>query len=229
MKILPNTLHWLKSGKAGIGLLFPAILVIGIFISCEDTLMEEVLVYDNDFSGEDLTGFENGKFHVFNGDTVLGYFNDEKFKLDLSGLPPHNTIKVTINLLLHDSWDGNSDNVGGPDFWYLDMDGKNILRTTFSNSPCESLYCLYQSFPNNYPRLHKPKTGNADTGLPGRCQYAQIPGWTTRYRISKIISHSSSALELVCGDALKQENAANPECDESWSVERIQVSTMTVN
>ncbi|MEX0883288.1 MAG: hypothetical protein WDZ72_07430, partial [Cyclobacteriaceae bacterium] len=115
-----------------------------------------------------------------------------------------------------------------PDIWYLDMDGKNILRTTFSNSPCESLYCLYQSFPNNYPRLHQPKTGNVEGGLPGRCQYAGKPGWTTLYSISKIISHSSSTLEVVCGDELKQENAAIPECDESWSVGRIQVSTMTV-
>jgi hypothetical protein len=204
-------------------------LILTSFFSCEDSLLEEVLVYDNDFAESDLVYFEKGRLYDFNGDTVLGYFHNEEILLRLPDLPSHNALKVTIDLLLHDSWDGNPDNIGGPDFWYMNLDGTQVLRTTFSNSPCESTYCLYQSYPDAYPRFYEPKTGAVTADLPGRCQYSTTPGWTSRYQITRIIHHTESELELVCGDELKQENAPDPVCDESWSIARIQVSTMTVN
>lgn len=207
-----------------LGIFFTSLLLF----SCEDTLLEEVLIYSNDFSEMDLANFEKGRLHVYNEDTVLGYFHNEEIQLTIPNLPSHNTIKVTIDLLLHDSWDGNPDNVGGPDFWYMNLDGVEIIRTTFSNSPCGASYCLYQSYPENYPRFFEPKTGAIETDLPGRCQYAGIPGWTTKYRITRIISHNAPSLEIICGDELKQENAYSPPCDESWSVANIEVSTMIV-
>ncbi len=196
--------------------------------ACETVLTEETLVYSNDFSSSDISDISNGKLHEFNGDTVLGYYHNEEIALSVSNLPSHNAIQVSIDLLVHDSWDGNPDNVGGPDFWYLHLDGVEVLRTTFSNSPCESLFCLYQSYPDPFPRLNEPKTGSMETDLPGRCQYAGQMGWTTRYRISKIINHSGSSIEVLCGDELKQENAPDPVCDESWSVAKIEVTTMTL-
>ncbi|WP_439483155.1 hypothetical protein [Cyclobacterium plantarum] len=205
------------------------IIFVGCWFSCETRLQEEVKIYDNDFSQSDLSNFESGRLFDFNGDTVLGYFHNEEILLNLPDLPAHNAIKVTIDLLLHDSWDGNPDNIGGPDFWYMQLNGQEVLRTTFSNSPCESTYCLYQSYPDNYPRFYEPKTAAESSDLPGRCQYQNSLGWTSRYQITKIISHSASNLEIVCGDELKQENAAGPVCDESWSIARIQVSTMTLN
>ncbi|MFO7823713.1 MAG: hypothetical protein R6V72_07215 [Cyclobacterium sp.] len=201
----------------------------GCCFSCETSLLEEVKVYDNDFSQADLLYFESGRLFDFNGDTVLGYFHNEEIVLNLPDLPEHNTIKVTIDLLLHDSWDGNPDNVGGPDFWYMQLNGQEVMRTTFSNSPCESTYCLYQSFPDNYPRFYEPKTAAVSSDLPGRCQYQNSIGWTSRYQITKIINHSENQLEIICGDELKQENATDPVCDESWSIARIQVSTMILN
>lgn len=198
-------------------------------VACETVLTEETLVYSNDFSvAADLGDISNGRLNEFNGDSVLGFYNNEEISLFVSNLPAHNAVQVSIDLLVHDSWDGNSDNVGGPDFWYLQLDGVQVLRTTFSNSPCESLYCLYQSYPDQYPRLNEPKSGAMQTDLPGRCQYAGQMGWTTKYRISRIISHSGSTLEVLCGDELKQENAPDPVCDESWSVAKIEVTTMTL-
>jgi len=197
--------------------------------SCENALQEEIVIYSNDFSKADLNFFENGRLFEFNGDTVLGYYNDEKVLLNLTALPEHNTIKVTIDLLLHDSWDGNPENVGGPDFWYLELDGQTVLSTTFSNSPCESTFCLYQSYPANYPRFNDPKTESLRADLPGRCQHKNVEGWTSLYRITKFISHKSNQLSITLGDDLKQENTPEPICDESWSVSSIQVSTLTLN
>ncbi|MFC4873884.1 hypothetical protein [Negadavirga shengliensis] len=197
-------------------------------ISCEDTLLEEVLIYSNDFSQLDLANFQKGRLYEYNDDTVLGFFHNEEIQLTIPNLPSHNAVKVVIDLLVHDSWDGNPDNVGGPDFWYMHLDGAEIIRTTFSNTPCGSNYCLYQSYPENYPRFFEPKTDAIATDLPGRCQYAGVPGWTVKYRITRIISHKASSLEIICGDELKQENAYSPPCDESWSIAKIEVSTMTL-
>jgi len=197
--------------------------------SCEDRLMESVTVYSSNFSRSDENSpITNAKWHEFNGDTVLGWFHNEEIALSLPNLPKHNTVEVTIELLVHDSWDGNPDNVGGPDYWYLHLDGEEIIHTTFSSSPCGSNYCIYQSFPENYPRTFEPKTGAFDKNLPGRCQYKNVPGWTSKYTITRRINHNDDHLAILIGDRLRQENAPDPACDESWSISKIEVNTLTV-
>ena len=199
------------------------------FTSCEDSLLERVVVYSDDFSiSNENSPVVNAKWHEFNGDTVLGWYNAEEISLNLSGLPKHNTIEITVELLVHDSWDGNPDNVGGPDYWYLHLDGEEIVNTTFSNSPCGTNYCTYQAYPENYPRSFEPKTGAIDTSLPGRCQYKNTPGWTSKYRITKLVKHQGNTLSVLIGDQLKQENTLEPGCDESWSISKIEISALTV-
>lgn len=198
------------------------------FTSCEHTLLEEVLVYQNDFSSMDVANIENAQLDEFQGKPVLGPYNLDEVSINVPNLPSHNTVRVSVDILVHDSWDGNSDDVGGPDYWYMLLEGAEVVRTTFSNSPCNALYCLYQSYPENYPRFLEPKTGAETSELPGRCQYAGIPGWTSLYRITKLISHSSNQLTILLGDELKQTNARVPLCDESWSISNIEVSTLII-
>jgi len=200
----------------------------GVMTSCEHTLLEEVLVYQNDFSTMDVSNIDNALLGEFQGRTVLGPYNAAEVLIKVPNLPAHNTVRVSVDILIHDSWDGNVGDVGGPDIWYMQLDGAEVLRTTFSNSPCNSLYCLYQSFPENYPRFLEPKTGAETTQLPGRCQYAGILGWTTLYRVTKLISHSAGQLTVLLGDELRQTNARNPICDESWSIANIEVSTLII-
>ncbi|UCS94402.1 hypothetical protein KZP23_05080 [Echinicola marina] len=211
-------------------LLFGLLLLSFFLNSCqEDQLIGEVLVYDNDFSEVgSLTNIENGRIHVFENDSILGNYNNEETIIKLGNLPGHNTVRVVIELMIHDSWDGNSGGVGGPDYWYLNVDGKQILNTTFSNTPCVSTYCLYQSYPDQYGRHYDPKTGAIDTDLPGLCQYKDTPGWTSKYRISKLISHVGPSLSIICGDQLVQDNVPSHICDESWSISKIEVSTLSI-
>lgn len=196
--------------------------------SCQDELMEKVVVFSDDFSSMDATHLTNGKWHEFNGDTVLGWYHNEEVTLNIPKLPSHNTLEITIELLIHDSWDGNPDNIGGPDYWLMHLDGEEIINATFSNTPCGFNFCLYQSFPENYPRTFEPKTGAIDTALPGRCQYNGVQGWTSKYRITRLIKHDSPSLSISLKDQLLQLNAADPKCDESWSVSKIEISTLTV-
>jgi hypothetical protein len=195
--------------------------------SCAETLETEQMVYFNDFSKLDLSGFESGRLYIFNGDTVSGYYHNEEIALNLENLPSHNLVRVTIDILIHDTWDGNQFNgISGPDFWFFGIDNQEIFRTTFSNSPCVSTYCLYQSYPDVFPRQFVPKTGALSTALPGLCFLASIDNNTTRYSISKLVEHSNSKLRIYMNSDLASTNAPDPICDESWSLAALKIETL---
>ena len=209
--------------------LFP--LVLGLSSCQQDTVCDcegNDLVYSNDFSGGDLNNFENGRLMVFENDTILGNYHNEEVTLNLSSLPSHNIVKVTVELLVHDSWDGNPDNIGGPDYWYMNVEGEEVMRTTFSNTVCVFGFCLMQSYPNNFFRQNLPKTGAVRTNLPGLCHLAGIPENTTVYSFSRLVSHTGPTVKITLGDELLQLNSPDPKCDESWSVGKIEVSTLFV-
>lgn len=220
-------MHFHKSGSLS---LVSFILFLTLtMVSCEDTLESQVMVYSNDFTTLDLANFENGKLFIFRQDTLLGYYHNEETSVTINELPGHNVIKVEVELWIHDSWDGNPDDgVSGPDIWYMQVDGQDVVRTTFSNSPCESTFCLKQSYPNNYFRQNDPKSGAIETNIPGLCLFGAFPRYTTKYRISKLIRHTAPSVKISLGDELVQTNTADPACDESWSVGKIEITTMVV-
>ncbi|SMD42628.1 hypothetical protein SAMN00777080_1189 [Aquiflexum balticum DSM 16537] len=200
--------------------------------SCQDTLCgceSFENIYSNDFTKLDLENFENGRLFIFRGDTLLGNYHNEEVSVTIPGLPFHNTVRVTIELWIHDTWDGNvDDGFGGPDYWYMKVDESEVVRTTFSNSPCESTFCLRQSFPNDYFRQNLPKTDAFQTLIPGLCVFAALPNYTSKYRVTRLVKHEGSTLKLTLGDELMQTNVPDPKCDESWSVGKIELSTFVV-
>ncbi|RAI84803.1 hypothetical protein [Algoriphagus yeomjeoni] len=205
------------------------LLTLGLFFSCTETLESEQVVYFNDFSNLDLAGFENGRLIIFENDTVVGYYHNEEIAVNLSGLPSHNLLKITLEVLAHDSWDGNaSDNGNGPDQWFFGVDGEEVFRTSFSNTPCESTYCLYQSYPDNFFKQNRPKTGAIQTNMPGICLFGALPNYTTRYSISKIIDHSNPNTRVYMNSELVADNSPDPLCDESWSLAKITIEALTL-
>lgn len=207
------------------------LLIISFLLisSCQQDILEEVKVYSNDFSTSEIPNIQSKiGINEFYNEKVLGFFHNESFTLSLNDLPSHNMIRVTIDIYIHDSWNGNAIGSGGPDVWKMLVDDKEIVNTTFSNSVCEATFCLYQSYPENKIRQFEPKTGALLTDLPGLCQYAGINGWTTKYRISQLIPHNQSTLSVKCLDELVQEDILSARCDESWSVSKIEVSVLNV-
>ncbi|QDH80795.1 hypothetical protein FKX85_17810 [Echinicola soli] len=206
------------------------VFVVGVICglnACQEGLEpdEEVVVYENDFSGENPQEIRNGRLRSFDGTSVLGNYNNEEIAVQVDNLPSHKMLKVTVDLLLHDSWDGNAGPSGGPDIWYLNVDDQPLVNATFSNQPCESTWCLSQSYPDPYGRHNDPKTAALETELPGLCQYADSLGWTTKYSISKIIRHKGDQVTVVCGDKTVQKHLNSSQiCDESWSLSNIKVS-----
>lgn len=198
--------------------------------SCVETVENQTLIYSNNFSKLDLTGFENGRLFIWRGNRVAGNYHNEEVAVNLKNLPNHNYLKLSIVVLVHDSWDGNvDDGISGPDYWYMGLDQEETYRTTFSNSPCAPTYCLYQSFPNSYFRQNRPKTGSLDSNLPGLCLFGTTPGYTSRYVVEQLIEHTESEVRLFMGAELKQTNSPLPVCDESWSIASIQLLTIQTN
>ena len=203
----------------------------GVFTtSCLPTAEMEQLVYSNDFSDLDLAGFENARLFMFQNDTVVGYYHNEEVAVTIPDIPTHNYLKITVDILIHDSWDGNADDgLGGPDIWYMGYDGQEAIRTTFSNTPCESTYCLYQSYPNDYFRQNVPKSGAVKTDMPGLCLFGGLQNYTTRYSISKLVEHSNPSVKVFMGDELTAAGSADPLCDESWSIAKVEVVAIQTN
>ena len=198
-----------------------------VVFGCSDTLESSELVYFNNFSKLDLKGFENGKLFVFQQDTLAGFYHNEEVAINLDDLPPHNLLKITLDILIHDSWDGNPISNDGPDYWYFGLDNKEIFRTTFSNSLCESTFCLYQSYPSTYFRQNVPKSGAVRTNQPGLCLFGAFPNYTTRYSISQIIPHQSQTARIYMNSDLVADST-DPVCDESWSLAGVTVEALTL-
>jgi hypothetical protein len=200
-----------------------------LLISCGEDLKSSRIVYSHDFSDFTVDGWENARFIEFQGMNLLGNYNNEEAILTLDNLPPHNVLEVTVDLMIHDSWDGNPDDgIGGPDIWYFQIADQEVLRTTFSNTPCVSLFCLRQSYPDNYLRQHNPKNGAIQTNLPGYCHKRNENNFTSLYRIKKLIRHNGNSVRVVFGDELVQNNTPFPKCDESWSLAKVEVSALYV-
>ncbi|MFD0750822.1 hypothetical protein ACFQZS_11770 [Mucilaginibacter calamicampi] len=199
-----------------------------VFISsCKDKASEQTQVYNNDFESNNLSQITNGQIEQFNGTAVLGRYNNGNFTLKLDNLPAHDLITISLDLYIHDSWDGNKQDVDGPDIWQLLVDGGLYVNTTFSNTTCGvNEFCSPQSYPLDYPNnYNNPKTGAYRINLPAACKPTE-PRGTSVYKIVKTISHSNSTLLLQCLDKLVQPNAPDPKCDESWSIDNLNIKAI---
>jgi hypothetical protein len=197
--------------------------------SCKNQVKSEIEVYNNDFETNNLSGISNGVISQFNNSAVLGQYNNGNFILTLNNLPKHDLITVSFDLYIHDSWDGNKPAPDGPDLWRMTVDGNPYINTTFSNAACPDGFCSPQSYPSDYPNnYNNPKTGAYRVDLPGACSLKTTPDGTTMYKIEKTFRHSNSTLLLQCLDKLVQTNTPDPKCDESWSVDNINIKAITL-
>lgn len=211
----------------GISFFFYAYLLM--ISGCQQELLEELTVYTNDFSSPNLVGILSDEgISDFNGNNVLGFFNNQGFSLKINDLPKHNMVRIDILLYIHNFWNGNSIGIEGPDIWKMMVNNTEIINTTFSNSVCASTYCLHQSYPENSLRQFPPKTGALNTNLPGNFDQENNLGWTTSYHLSKIIPHTERFLLLECFDELRQLNVENHLHDESWSVGKVEINILNV-
>jgi Ca2+-binding RTX toxin-like protein/subtilisin-like proprotein convertase family protein len=139
----PQTTHVDETGHYRLQGLLPGQYVIREVVPegyAQTTSGREVL-YENDFetpagssnpvgdewSTDQVTTSPNGQR------TFLGLFANELVSLSLTGLPAHNTLQISFDLIVAGAWDGNHPRQG-PDRWSVGLHGQTpLLDTTFSN------------------------------------------------------------------------------------------------
>lgn len=224
-------------------LIFCSFLLFTLGCSSPELDRDE-LIYSNTFETSTSTEIDGGLYTSFNGSQVIGNYNNDGFTVHLEDLGNHEYVYVSFDLYIHGSWDGNFNGLDPdqPDLWVMELrpdtnmntdNSFESFKTTFSNSPCFSNYCLRQSYPNEYPFENSPKRGASSANLGAMCVEPEKDKTTTKYTIEKGFRHSGDALFLRFYDELFQPNAidANGEsterCDESWSMDNLKIRVIS--
>lgn len=206
-------------------------LIIVSIASCKG-LQKETIVYKNDFEGSNLSGIIDGKIEDYNGSKVIGRYSQNGFLLKLDSLPKHNMVQISFDLYIHDTWDGNAVKPEGPDIWIMNIDGWSAIYSTIANGLCTN---CSQAFPVLQPSQvnggfvffnNKPNSNAIKTDLPGACKLKDTKGGTSMYRILYTFEHTQSTLDIGCYAQLEDPDAANKNCNESWSVDNMMVKTI---
>lgn len=197
--------------------------------SCLSHVTKKKQVYFNDFEDQNLKNIllfdfngavHENKFFQFNNSTVLGNFNNNAVELTVPDLPEHDYLRFEFDLYTHDQWVGDNAAAGHPSLWAMQVDGAQIITTTFSNTPG-----MVQSYPY-FLDAHQPQPARgdaADTRLPGRCSWKNMPNGTTRYHIDQILVHSASQVVLHLNDAL---TPFMDNCTNSWSIDNLVITAL---
>lgn len=169
--------------------------------------------YTQDFQVGSFTPFWTTNANItYNGTKVLGPFASETISLNLLSLPAHDSVEVTFDLYIHDTWEGNC-GIVGPDLFTFRNGTTNLMSNTFSNRAS----CT-QSYPVNGSAA---RTGAAAIGLPKRC--APITTSTTKYTITKKFRHLTSNLDLSWIGNLTDTVDNSSKCDESWTLDNVTI------
>lgn len=153
-----------------------------------------------------------------NGQTFLGRFSGNSACLSLSGLPAHDTVNVSFDLHIIESWDGNGENCCGPDIFNLGVNGgPSLMSSTFALFPGNN-----QSYPAAYDGMGGPDNAPR-TGADENDTLGYSFGGDSVYRISKTFSHSASSLRLDFTAPGLQGLS-----DESWGIDNLTLDLSTV-
>jgi hypothetical protein len=197
------------------------------FNSCVKDVTKLKVVYQNDFETYQMdsiqvSGWFNGNFGGvsdikiidFNGNKVLGRFNNNLISLTLNNLPKHTAISVQFDLYLHDKWKN--------DLWKMTFDNSDYIITGFSNDTT-----IQQAYPNwlNGGGSLSPALSNAFTiNLPGACRLTSSSHGSSMYKMVRTILHSSDTFQFSCSDAVHPFNDA---CEISWSMDNLKITTIS--
>lgn len=209
--------------------LFPG---LALFLSSCKGLPKETHVFTGDFERGIPVNVVNGKIEQYNGSGVLGRYTDGGFEVQVKGMKAHQMIRISFDLYIHDTWDGNKTGSDGRDVWIMNIDGWSSIYSTFANGNCSN--CT-QSYPEPQPSFvnntfnfasNKPNSNAIKTDLPGACKLKDVKGGTSMYRIQRTFDHTASTLTLGCFGQLEDADPANKICNESWSVDNMRITAI---
>jgi hypothetical protein len=148
------------------------------------------------------------------GQRYLGDYDNQTVQMNIACLPPHQFVRVSFDLYIIRSWDGNNTEIRPhPDTWIFMADDRVIKRSTFSNWANSR-----QSYPGDLPDGDYP----AGTGTYARqvlgYGFGPVPVQDTVYRMTYLIPHTDSSISLKFIGRNLQGVA-----DESWGLDNFRV------
>ena len=154
--------------------------------------------------------------------TFLGLLGRQTVRLSLDKLPAHRWVRVSFDLLILRSWDGEA-----MDVWQLSLPGGPVLvRSTFSNCPfLEAGGGGRQCWPGLYPVADQPaQTGARSKNTLGYTFTFAASGKGEQrtdsvYRIAVSLPHTAGAMKLDFG-AIQLDDSAY---DEAWGLDNVVV------
>ena len=183
-----------------------------------DSLFPRVVnqIHQNSFQASSSL-WTNLRILNYNSQSVAGNYLNDSLQFKANSLPIHDSIFVSADLYLFDSWDGNCGGAQGPDYWGMHVNGGGLFRTTFSNYPFGSQTCSnVQAYPGSVGSSNAWGTGAELRNLPAIIWNAPI---STKYSFSRALNHNSSSLILsFFGN--------NLQADESWGMDNVVISTV---
>jgi len=181
----------------------------GVGDACEHP-SAECAFYSTEFTGAVGPEWSNSmvSFTPAGNRAFLGEFANDSVVLNLAGLPPHSSLRVTTTLFIIATWDGSDG--PGPDIWTTGLvGGPQFITTTFANATHTQAYPGWYPGPS-YPR----KTGAIEIDTLG---FGRVDGEAV-YSIDSSVSHfdPNVAISFAASGLEGVEN-------ESWGLDRVEV------
>jgi len=178
-----------------------------------------VTVYKNDFENAAGRHWSTGKLSTTpkGGRRFLGEFSNGTVSLKLTGLPPHRQARISFELFIIRSWDGNDTRPIRPDIFEVSLgDGRVLLRSTF---------CLttgQQSFPDAVGQGSYPAaTGAAERRTLG-FDYPTERDVNAVYKLTFLLPHAAPTLTLRF-----KASDLEPISNESWGLDSVRVEFLS--
>jgi len=181
--------------------------------------------YENNFEGtlDPEWSDRTRSITPIGGRKFLGRFSDQNVRLVLNNLPQHTSIKVSFDLFMIQSMDGNASGhpEWGPDIWKLWVsEGSTLIQTTFSNidGHFENI-TLNQSYPGSFPGgNHPPLTGASEINTLGYQSDEPAP-MDSVYQMQSTFSHTDNQLILN----FTYTGITAGLIDESWGLDNVRL------
>jgi gliding motility-associated-like protein len=171
--------------------------------------------YSENFSGlPPFNGFNKQTSFSFNGTKILGFFYNDTLQFKLGKLIPHDSVEISFDLYIHDTWEGDCP-LTGPDQLNWQLDNQNTVYNTFSNNTgCTQTY-------SNFGSTNGPAKQDAEmVNLPRRC-FNNPTESSTMYRVTRKFAHQDTLLQFKWMAALIDTEMVA--CNESWSIDNFQL------
>jgi hypothetical protein len=166
----------------------------------------------------------------------LGGFTTDKLTLKLEKLPKHKYVRISLELFIMATWDGNATFSSrgsriGPDVFRMGVEGGvTLVDASFSNMDFESRSVTEEATTQSYPsvlsgEVFPAKTGAAERGTLGfewASSDRMLRPVDSVYKLSFVIPHEAAEIQFNFQGA----EGLQPADDECWGLDNVKVEAL---